>query len=269
MSHIIIHRVEDIARRRLARIAQIEALPPAVPRHDGDHWDFNRIGWAKPFVPLRQARERAKYEDEPGAGELLPPPAPRARVARCPRRQSFALHLWKAAGPTARTCWVSSTPTIPYAWQVDSIHMRRDSGTFPETTINIYAGDEQYNNEIITGVPSGAPVFLVTQSEPAAGSLWEFPIGASIHDFMDAGTAEIFGAGPFPAGTRATFAMGFGVTTPAFHEVMAHLQISECLGGAAGFEFDIYPEPPPPAPVGAGAVEAPPYTEPPTFWRLG
>ena len=45
MSHIIVHRIDALARRRIGRTAQIEALPPQLPRHDGNHWQLNRRGW--------------------------------------------------------------------------------------------------------------------------------------------------------------------------------------------------------------------------------
>lgn len=46
MSHIEIHDYTQRARRSLGRLAQVAALPPQPARHDGDHWDFGRRGFA-------------------------------------------------------------------------------------------------------------------------------------------------------------------------------------------------------------------------------
>ena len=51
MSDIKIHDYAQRARRSTAVRAQAAALPPQPERHDGDHWDLNRRGFAHAFYP--------------------------------------------------------------------------------------------------------------------------------------------------------------------------------------------------------------------------
>ena len=51
MSHITVHRRGKLRTGEIGRVAQIEALPPQPARHQGDHWDFTRRGFAHGFFP--------------------------------------------------------------------------------------------------------------------------------------------------------------------------------------------------------------------------
>ncbi len=62
MSHIIVHRIEDLARRRIGRTAQIDALPPQQARHVGNHWQLNRRSFAHAAF-LNMLPDRVGKED--------------------------------------------------------------------------------------------------------------------------------------------------------------------------------------------------------------
>ena len=68
MSHISVHRVEQIAKRRLARIAQIEAMPPQPERYDGDHWNFTRPSIVHAVYPGLAANRIGK--DDPRVADI-------------------------------------------------------------------------------------------------------------------------------------------------------------------------------------------------------
>ena len=59
MSNIAIHNIEIIAARRLARVAQLAALPPQPHRHTGDHWHRNR---AAKIITRKPRNDAADYE---------------------------------------------------------------------------------------------------------------------------------------------------------------------------------------------------------------
>lgn len=52
MSRITVDRLDDLARRRIARLAQVAALPPQPARHAREHWQFTR----KPWIHERRPR---------------------------------------------------------------------------------------------------------------------------------------------------------------------------------------------------------------------
>ena len=51
MSNIAIHDLSARARGRIGRIAQIDALPPQLDRHGGNHWQLNRASVLVPRAP--------------------------------------------------------------------------------------------------------------------------------------------------------------------------------------------------------------------------
>lgn len=66
MSNIAIHDLSARARARLGRKLQIEALPPQLDRHEGDHWQLNRAGM---LVPRKPRNDPANYQPWPIAAE--------------------------------------------------------------------------------------------------------------------------------------------------------------------------------------------------------
>ena len=62
MSDIKIHDYSARARTRIARLKQIEALPPQPARHQGDHWDFTRRGFAHGFFPGRYGERTGRVD---------------------------------------------------------------------------------------------------------------------------------------------------------------------------------------------------------------
>jgi len=57
MAHIIVHRIEELARRRLAVAAQRAALPPQPARANLLLWDLSRVPWAHGY-----SQRYTKYE---------------------------------------------------------------------------------------------------------------------------------------------------------------------------------------------------------------
>ena len=268
MAHIAIHRVEDIAKRRLARIAQIESMPPAVPRHDGDHWDFNRIGWAKPFIPIREARKQLREAEEPRElGALLPSGPIRGEIS-CPRHDSFSLLAFNLSVPAGSLICKSSAP-IPYPFQILGVdaHLYVSSGG--PHCYNLYVSDANLNSELLTSAPSGSEHWQSSAPYgPDAGSfaraigpIWEYT--------QLSNKQQLSISGPYPAGGRLVFAvqnLGAGLSDIQY-SVTAFVR--ECANSGREFTFDYAPAPEIPAPSpGAQTPEAPIYIEPPRFWRL-
>ena len=62
MSHITVHRRGKLRTGEIGRVAQILALPPQPARHQGDHWDFTRRGFAHGFFPGRYDERTGKTD---------------------------------------------------------------------------------------------------------------------------------------------------------------------------------------------------------------
>ena len=69
MSKIWVDRIEAMAKRRIARTAQVKALPPQPERLDSNLWHLNRRPWMHARYPGMLSRSIGK--DEPAKAELL------------------------------------------------------------------------------------------------------------------------------------------------------------------------------------------------------
>ena len=269
MAHIGIHRVEDIARRRLARIAQIEAMPPAVPRHAGDHWDFNRIGWAQPFVPIRQARKFAERESAGDAGVQLLAPEP-AAAAICPRSRSYVLWFEDTNFIGPKMIAVSS-PVVPFPFFIEAVNYDHRNGGLLDPTMNVVVGDGVYDQTSLEGLPSGSahwerPNTVAASYEVSQPGIGPLANTTSTKAFPLARSRS----GPYPAGMRLIAVVRSETTGLIQYTANMIIQVTECVNSGPEFYFDYLPPAPEfQPPTVEATTEEPPPEEPSRFWRLG
>ena len=261
MSHIGIHRVEDIARRRLARTAQVEALPPALPRFQDDLWDFTRLPWAQPFVPRRRARGPAREEQVAGEPMSFEVGAPASQPLTCPRRQSFTLWVTRNLMQQNQIA-ATSGPIINYPFTIDDVNVAADYGGSQSDSFNLIVGDGEYLNTILGAVPSGTPHYDSIGTAENAGATDIKVIGPPAISVTNSINSSRGGSGPYQPGQRITaaylHATGGGGQTISWAFTVS---ITECSGEPPQYQFDQWAPPveytPPPEP--APAPERPIY----------
>jgi hypothetical protein len=271
MSHIIVHRIEDIAARRIGRIAQIDALPPQLDRHVGNHWQLNRVPFARGYTPHRVYGRRAFVPDEGadmgGGGGAAPQTIAPGPSAGCEESRSYVLLLRFIAADPLDTIRAISTPPLPWNAQITNLQIDSDIGSLAGS-FNVVATDATHAGEAVADVPAGTAAFDMILAPDQAGFV---PTNAQMigQAFANlAATAERSQSSPvgsklFTNGKRLTFVANSWANPSVALTVALYITIKQCETGplfVAPVEFE-----PAPSQVGSvGGTTTPSATTEPT-----
>lgn len=260
MSHIIVHRIEQIALRNAARLAQIKALPPQLTRGDFNAWDLNRKGYQHDTSWPRRSdgADPGLVADAPTDAGLGGGEQPRQTSAvACKQSEHFLglLHRTAVGAETGFLC--VSLPWVGYPFRIKAARLTQyfwnGNG---RRTWNVVVGTDDYTNNLVSVPPSGESMVRVSGSHGLffVGQGPDF--GPRVRDQTEVSVLDFPEGKIFPAGTRPIVAVAL-LTTIAYDFVAeAHVLIEECRptsgGGGGG---------PPPPPSGGGGAPTPDWTE--------
>lgn len=216
MAHIGIHRVEDIARRHLARILQIDAMPPQMTRGDFNTWDFNRAPFHhREVVPIRRLR-RADIQEQMGqpsggfpVGEML---GERAMTEHGHERRTYILNFDKAVLPDL-TFLVTSSPAVPFPFNLVNATFTGISTTGAgKPNWNVAISDQEYLNDIVGVLPNGKMLFDVPFVGDVTDNYFQGTIGHYYYDATQVNITQDSSSGPHPAGHRVSGVYSPGIS---------------------------------------------------------
>lgn len=258
MSHIIVHRLEDIARRHAARLQQVAALPPQLSRVHGEHWDFERKPFAHDYQPRQRGRVRPGLIADATEGGAPTWPVATPAQAPCLRSQSLVVYL--SDGAMASTFYLaSSTQTVPWRFRIRDIalnHLSNTAGGY--TSWNAYVGYENHQNARLSSPPSGEAVFIVSSVTNSLNvGNGARVLGPRVNGYAVDSIVPYRGGGPFESGQTITVAASVANVGAGDFEAYATIEVEECeetYGGAARIGEPI---PGPISETAPGAVRAP------------
>lgn len=270
MSNIIVHRVEDIAKRHIARIAQIEAMPPQLTRGDFNFWDLNRIGYQRGFVPMRRGRgdKPDLLDSDQGDGAAMPF-VDQSGADACPDELSVNISIETTGGaiPAQRMIASSSRP-IP--WRFKIMHAQMRAGTFStnqRASFNLIIGNDNHDNSILSAVPSGQRLWEQAGS-PNVGFVGAVYIGPLATTSSSNMPDDASGGGPYPAGARLIFVLFTNSTIVSDVQIDMSVRVRRCrdavaaIGDGGGGGGDGGGGPAPPGGGGGGVpLPTPPWEE--------
>ncbi len=205
MSTITVHRIEDIARRHVARIAQIEAMPPQLARANFNAWDFNRPPYPHAITRLRGRQTEAlglTVDEAPSGGDFEP------AVSAFLRAETITFRLVAPFTGVALTYFVYGQHRVSYPYRIVGAHATiiGAAAAANSDNFNIFIRDETI--DIVTPTLDGVKVFETYVRNAAA-----FGIGTQIGPQLDVAVPDglnrarpdnLFyesGGGPYRAGT--------------------------------------------------------------------
>ena len=159
MSHIAVHRFDDVARRRLARLAQVAALPPQLERHDGKHWQLNRV------PPIRGSYRQQIRPRSIELGETIlynndvdgPATGPGNGFAEDTilGQRGFTLAIRTDVTDPTDNFRAITTPVLPWPWELVEYSIRGNPAGNGIMTFNFAAVDQVQDGSVLSARPGG------------------------------------------------------------------------------------------------------------------